>query len=50
MKIKELIKLLQLYPEDTEVMAFDASVSWTAPVTGALYDSGDETLELTTDD
>jgi hypothetical protein len=50
MTIKELKQLLSLYPDETVVMAFDANVSWTAPVTGALYDSGDETLELTTDD
>jgi hypothetical protein len=50
MKIKELINLLQLYPEDTEVLAFDEDVSVPVPITGAIYSEGDETLELTTDD
>jgi hypothetical protein len=46
----DLVKLLELYPPDVEVLAYDGDVSFVVPVTGMAYSEQDNTLELTTDD
>lgn len=46
----ELLKVLELYPDDVVVLAFDDGVSFWVPVTGAVYSEENNTLELTTDD
>lgn len=50
MTIKEVIKLLKMYPADTQVLVFDEGVSTAVPVTGMVYEEKSATLELTTDD
>lgn len=50
MNIETLIKILSMYPPDTEVLAFDEGVSTIVPVTGLVYDGRDKLIEITTDD
>ena len=48
MSIKDLIKLLKLYPADTMVVVLDEETSAPCPVTDLLYDEKTKVLELTT--